>query len=133
VTQKAFVDGLKQVKVSISLNPRNDETTQLCKYVIPDHHYLESWGDAEPRSGFFSLMQPTINPLFKTRQWQESLLKWNGAVADFHTYFKNYWMGKLGSEVSYEKALQDRYYHNTSITPVSAVSANITDTDHRLR
>ena len=125
---KAFVDGLKQVKVSISLNPRNDETTQLCKYVIPDHHYLESWGDAEPRSGFFSLMQPTINPLFKTRQWQESLLKWNGAVANFHTYFKNYWMGKLGSEVSYEKALQTGIISNTSITPVSAVAANITDT-----
>ncbi|HEX5153916.1 MAG TPA: TAT-variant-translocated molybdopterin oxidoreductase [Parafilimonas sp.] len=125
---KAVVDALKQVKATISFNPKNDETTQLCKYVIPDHHYLESWGDAEPRSGFISLMQPTINPLFKTRQWQDSFLKWSGAVADYHTYFKNYWMGKLGSELNYEKALQAGVINNASVTSVTAVSANTTDT-----
>ena len=104
---KAFTDALKKVKVSISFNPKNDETTQLCKYVIPDHHYLESWGDAEPKSGFISLMQPTINPLFKTRQWQDSLVKWSGTSPDYHTFFKNYWVGKLGNEDSFDKALQD--------------------------
>ena len=104
---KAFTDGLKKVKVSVSLNAKNDETTQLCKYVIPDNHYLESWGDAEPRSGYVSLIQPTINPLFKTRQWQDSILKWTGAASDYHTFFKTYWTGKLGSNVAYEKAMQD--------------------------
>ncbi len=104
---KAFKDALKNVKVTVSFNSKNDETTQLCKYVIPDHHYLESWGDAEPKTGFISLMQPAINPLFKTRQWQDSIVKWSGAAADYHTYFRNYWNGKLGGEPAFNKALQD--------------------------
>ncbi len=104
---KAFTDALKNVKVTVSFNPKNDETTQLCKYVIPNHHFLESWGDAEPKSGFISFMQPTINPLFKTRQWQENLVKWAGIAPDYHTFFHNYWVGKLGGEMAFDKALQD--------------------------
>ena len=104
---KAFTDALKNIKVTVSFNSKNDETTQLCKYVIPDHHYLESWGDAEPKAGFISLMQPTINPLFKTRQWQDSIVKWGGVAADYHTYFKNYWITKSGGELAFDKVLQD--------------------------
>ncbi len=73
-----FKTGLAKVKLSVSFNEKMDETTELCQYSIPTHHYLESWGDAEPKTGYFSLMQPTINPLFKTRSWQDTLLKWIG-------------------------------------------------------
>ncbi len=104
---KRFADGLKKVKLSVSFNAKMDETTELCKYVIPDHHYLESWGDAEPKTGFVSLIQPTINPLFKTRQWQDSLLKWSGSPTDYIAFYKQYWVGKLGSESHWDKALQD--------------------------
>ncbi len=38
--------GLKKVKFSVSFSPKNDETTQLAQYVIPDHNYLASCGDA---------------------------------------------------------------------------------------
>ncbi|MDX2047900.1 MAG: TAT-variant-translocated molybdopterin oxidoreductase, partial [Chitinophagaceae bacterium] len=38
---KKFADGLKKVKASVSFNEREDETTELCKFVIPDHHFLE--------------------------------------------------------------------------------------------
>ena len=120
---KAFTDALKNVKVTVSFNPKNDETTQLCKYVIPDHHYLESWGDAEPKSGFVSLMQPTINPLFKTRQWQDSLVKWSGAATDYHTFFKNYWTGKLGSANAFDKALEDGVINNNGNTSAGASHA----------
>ncbi|QEC67966.1 4Fe-4S dicluster domain-containing protein [Panacibacter ginsenosidivorans] len=99
--------GLKKTKVTVSFNPRQDETTLNCKYVIPDHHFLESWGDAEPKTGYYSLMQPTIYPLFKTRQWQDNLLKWTGAATDYLAYVKNFWLTKLGSEVAWDKALQD--------------------------
>lgn len=123
---QAFANALKKVKVAVSLNPKNDETTQLCKYVIPDHHYLESWGDAEPKSGFVSLMQPTINPLFKTRQWQDTLLKWVGAASDYHTYFKNYWLGKLGNETAFDKALQAGIVNNASTR--TSIASSIADT-----
>ena len=43
--------------------------------ILPTHHYLESWGDAEAKTGYVSFLQPTIYPLFKTRPYQTSLLK----------------------------------------------------------
>ncbi|HEY2727154.1 MAG TPA: [Fe-S]-binding protein, partial [Parafilimonas sp.] len=113
---KAFTDALKNVKVTVSFNPKNDEITQFCKYVIPDHHFLESWGDAEPKSGFVSLMQPTINPLFKTRQWQDSLLKWSGAAPDYHMFFQNYWTGKLVGADAFDRALQNGIINNAPIS-----------------
>lgn len=124
-----FKAGLAKVKLSVSFNAKLDETTELCKYVIPDHHYLESWGDAEPKSGYVSFIQPTIAPLFKTRQWQDSLLTWMGgdkvaapaaagdsakaaapvmaAGANWVNYLKNYWAAKLGSQDTWDKALRD--------------------------
>ena len=101
-----FNAGLKKVKTSISFNTKLDETSVLCKYVLPDHHFLESWGDAEGKSGYISLIQPTINPLFKTRQWQDSLLKWSGAAADYSSFVKTYWSAKVGGETGWDKALQ---------------------------
>lgn len=102
-----FKAALKKVKLSVSFGEKMDETTELCNYIIPTHHYLESWGDAEPKSGYVSFLQPTIYPLFKTRPWQTSLLKWSGNNTDYDTYFKNYWSAKLGSSEAFDKALQD--------------------------
>jgi MoCo/4Fe-4S cofactor protein with predicted Tat translocation signal len=103
----AFISGLKKVRLSISFNPKMDETTELCNYIIPTHHYLESWGDAEPKPGFVSFIQPTIFPLFKTRPFQTSLLKWSGNNTEWEAWFRNYWMGKTGGTAGFDKALQD--------------------------
>jgi len=102
-----FKSGLKKVKASFSFNDRLDETTELTKLVLPAPHFLESWGDAEAKPGYFSFLQPTIAPLFKTRPLQDSLLKWSGNATTYEAYFKQYWIGKLGSMEAYEKALQD--------------------------
>ena len=118
-----FKTGLKKVKVTVSLNGKNDETTQLCKFVIPDHHYLESWGDAEVKPGFISFLQPTIAPLFKTRQWQDSLLKWSGASSDYVSFLKTYWGSKVGGENGWNKALQDGVI-NPTVTTISSASFN---------
>jgi MoCo/4Fe-4S cofactor protein with predicted Tat translocation signal len=99
--------GLGKVKTTVSFNDRLDETTELCKFVLPAPHFLESWGDAEPRPGYYSFLQPTIAPLFKTRPFEDSLLKWSGNTTTYQAYFKQYWTGKLGSVEAYEKALQD--------------------------
>jgi molybdopterin-containing oxidoreductase family iron-sulfur binding subunit len=102
-----FKAALKKVKFSVSFGERMDETTELCNYILPTHHYLESWGDAEPKSGVTCFIQPTIFPLFKTRPFQPSLLKWGGNTTDYDTYFRNYWTTQLGSPDAFDKALQD--------------------------
>jgi molybdopterin-containing oxidoreductase family iron-sulfur binding subunit len=103
----AFVNGLKKVKLTVSFNGKMDETTELCNFLIPSPHYLESWGDAEARQGYLSFIQPTINPLFKTRPFQASILKWSGNNTDHATWFREYWIGRLGGQAAFDKALQD--------------------------
>ena len=120
---KRFVDGLKKVKVTVSFNTKLDETTELCKYVVPDHNYLESWGDAEPKAGVVSFIQPTIYPLFKTRQWQDTLLKWSGSTTDYLATLKTFWGGKLGGEAGWNKALQDGIYNGDAAGSVAGNSS----------
>ncbi|MEP6699677.1 MAG: TAT-variant-translocated molybdopterin oxidoreductase [Bacteroidota bacterium] len=111
-----FKTALKKVGVTVSFSEKMDETTELCEYIIPNHHYLESWGDAEAKTGYTSFLQPTIYPLFKTRPFQTSLLRWNGSTQDYETYFKEYWTAKLGSADAFNKALQDGVVESTSTT-----------------
>lgn len=89
---KDFVDGLKNVKLSISCNDRLDETSSLCTFSCPDNHYLESWNDAEPKMGMYSVTQPTISPLYHTRQVGDSLLNWMGSSEDYYSYMKGLWL-----------------------------------------
>ena len=134
---QAFINGLKKVRLSISFNEKMDETTELCNYSIPAPHFLESWGDAEIKPGFISFMQPTINPLFKTRPFQTSLLKWSGNNTEWELYFRQYWSGQLGGIQGFEKALQDGVVErggtaaravNTALTDPTATTRNTTDT-----
>ena len=114
--------GLAKVKTTISFNAKLDETTALCKYSIPAPHFLESWGDAEPISGHISFIQPTISPLFKTRAFEDSLLKWAGDATNYTTYLKNYWSAKLGGENGWNKTLQVGVLNPTT---ASMAGANI--------
>jgi len=86
-----FVSGLARVKISVSFATASDETSKTAKFICPHNHYLESWNDAQPMKNIYSLGQPTINKIYATRQFQESLLKWIGVEPDFYAYIKIYW------------------------------------------
>src|SRR5690606_1796325 len=111
-----FIEGLKKTKLSVSFSDRMDETTSLCQYAVPDHHWLESWGDAEPKTGYFSFIQPTIAPLFKTRAFADSLLTWAGETETYHDIWNAYWVAKTGSQANFDKVLQDGVYEPSAPT-----------------
>jgi molybdopterin-containing oxidoreductase family iron-sulfur binding subunit len=120
---KKFIAGLKKVPVSVSFNATMNETTEHCKFSIPHHHWLESWGDAEPKTGTYCLQQPTINPLFKTRAFETSLLKWSGATSEYETFFREFWTARLGSTDAFNTTLQVGFA--TGVAPSSpAVFSN---------
>ena len=92
-----FAEAYKKVKTKVSFAQVLDETAQLADINCPDNHYLESWGDANPKRDTYSLQQPTINPIFGqprhegTRQFQDSLLKWSDVKTDYLKYLQGYW------------------------------------------
>ncbi|UYZ63311.1 TAT-variant-translocated molybdopterin oxidoreductase [Hymenobacter weizhouensis] len=116
------VAGLKKVKTTISLNDRLDETGSLCTYAAPDHNWMESWNDYEPKRGYLSLAQPVITPLFATRQAQDSLLTWAGNPTSYYHYLRNQWRGVLGGnfQKAWDKAVHDGVARGTA-TPATAV------------
>jgi molybdopterin-containing oxidoreductase family iron-sulfur binding subunit len=83
-----FVSGLKKVKLSAAFSLREDETASITTIAIPAPHYLESWNDLILTKGTYSLTQPTIRPLFSSKQFQEGLLSWIGNSADYYDYIK---------------------------------------------
>jgi molybdopterin-containing oxidoreductase family iron-sulfur binding subunit len=87
-----FLSGLEKVSLAVSLSDRRDETSSHAHAICPDHHFLESWGDAEPVDSHYSLAQPLIAPLFATRSAQESLLRWMGQEQpDYYAYLRGFW------------------------------------------
>jgi MoCo/4Fe-4S cofactor protein with predicted Tat translocation signal len=91
-----FTAAVKKVGTVVSFSGTRDESAAMAHYICPDHHYLESWGDAEPEKGKYSLAQPTIKNLYNTRQMQDSLIKWAGInAADYYTYLQNFWRSNM--------------------------------------
>ncbi|MDO5656441.1 MAG: TAT-variant-translocated molybdopterin oxidoreductase [Flavobacteriaceae bacterium] len=74
-----FKEILQKVPVSVALTDQNHETAKSVNVVAPTHHWLESWGDFMPMTGVYTLQQPTIQPIFNTRQFQDSLIAWTSA------------------------------------------------------
>ncbi len=101
---KEFVSGLKKVNTKISFADTMDETAQACDYVCPDNNFLESWNDAEPVTGYYSITQPTIQPIFDTRQFQNSLLIWMGVNGDFSDYMESQWKNILTDVPNFDQA-----------------------------
>ncbi|MCW9037368.1 4Fe-4S dicluster domain-containing protein, partial [Altibacter sp.] len=83
-----------------------DATASLAQLVAATPHYLESWGDLQMKKGSFSLIQPTIRPLFNTRQFQDCLLKWTANPKNYYDYIKETWASVLGG-TSWNQALHD--------------------------
>ena len=83
-----FIDGLKKVKTSVAFSTKEDETASLTTIAAAVPHYLESWGDLSLTKGSYSLTQPTIRPLFDTKQFQEVLMSLNGTAGSYYDYLK---------------------------------------------
>lgn len=77
----ALAEALKSVKNKIGILYAPSETAAVCDLILPVNHVLESWGDAEAKKGQVSLIQPTISPLFDTKQAGEIFLAMAGDSA----------------------------------------------------
>ena len=139
----ALQTAINKAPVKISLSDREDETASNCDFICPDSNYLESWNDAEPVKGMFSLGQPTIENLFDTRQAQSSLLTWADAVnTDYHYYIQANWKanvfpkqsGMSSFDAFWDKSLQDGIFETTAAASGSiAFNGNVQDAAVKLK
>ena len=107
-----FKAALSKVNTVVAVADKNNDVAKAAKVVIPVSHWLESWGDIMPEAGLYSLMQPTIQKVYKSRQIEESLLVWtNGKGAtnnNFYDYLKANAVSILGG-TSFNQALYNGF------------------------
>jgi molybdopterin-containing oxidoreductase family iron-sulfur binding subunit len=59
-----FAKKLSAVKATVRLGLYDDETSHVCRWHVPQAHYLEAWGDARGWDGTAGIVQPLIEPLY---------------------------------------------------------------------
>jgi MoCo/4Fe-4S cofactor protein with predicted Tat translocation signal len=122
-----FKKSLTKVPFVIAVADKKNEMYKAAKAVIPVANWLESWGDIEPQSGVYSLMQPTIQKIYKSRQIEESLLVWkngkNNAANNYYDYLKASSASVLGG-TSFNKALYNGIVASANATTLSYAGGN---------
>jgi Fe-S-cluster-containing dehydrogenase component len=113
-------DLIKKAGFTLYMGSARNETAEACQHLCPDHHFLESWGDAEPVSGSYSLQQPCISPIFNTRAFPVSLLVWADQHRQYTDLIKELWQsdmapaGEKDSETWWVKTLQTGFFEKES-------------------
>lgn len=103
-----FTDAYKNLPFSLAFSMKEDETAVLAQIIGATPHYLESWGDCQFKKGTFSLIQPTIRPLFNTQQFQECLVRWTQSGPSYYEFLKDFWSNNiLESGNHWNQALHD--------------------------
>tara|TARA_B100001750_G_scaffold248488_1_gene280184 strand:- start:9466 stop:12528 length:3063 start_codon:yes stop_codon:yes gene_type:complete len=109
--QNKLKKSFKKVNVITQLTLKENETSPFVDYIIPKNHFLESWGDSNPKNGMYTLRQPVINPLFDSIQVEDFLLKLLGNSKNYKDYLKSFWKKSiLQSTTNWNQVLHDGFY-----------------------
>ncbi|MDD9952274.1 MAG: 4Fe-4S dicluster domain-containing protein [Zetaproteobacteria bacterium] len=106
---------LERIPFVVSIQNFPNEMDDVAEFVLPNNHYLESWGDAQPVAGFWSMRQPVVRSTTNSRQ-AEDILLWVLAYMekslpykDYRAYLRKRWQkiyDMSGTKVSYDHFLQ---------------------------
>jgi MoCo/4Fe-4S cofactor protein with predicted Tat translocation signal len=110
-----FKEGLDKVDLTVSFSTNWNETSENVDYVAASNHYLESWGDVEIKKGHYTLMQPTIQELFDTKQLQTAVLSWTGSDKTYYDYIKETWTSTVLNGADWGQALQDGVFSASTL------------------
>ena len=105
-----FEEALSKVENVVYVGSYLDETAIKAKVVAAESHGLESWGDVNPAKGVYSIVQPTIRPLWDTRSFLEMLMAWTGVSGNAHDLVRSTWRelhGRYGAGRSFDSFWDD--------------------------
>ncbi len=95
---------LQAANLVVSLTDLIDETAREADLILPLSHPLESWGDAEPQQGIYSLLRPALQKQYDTYPEAEILLQLQERISegplkvDYETTLRSAWRNYFGPE-----------------------------------
>lgn len=90
-SELGFAEAMDKVKTVATFALRPNATTEKSKYIGALHHYLEAWNDVNPVKGHYAIAQPSIRPLFDTKQFEDALLFLTASDKSYYDYIKANW------------------------------------------
>jgi Fe-S-cluster-containing dehydrogenase component/anaerobic selenocysteine-containing dehydrogenase len=72
--RNVWKNAISKIPETYRIGLYEDETALDCTWRLPEHHWLESWGDFESGADFIALRQPVIGPIYDSRLAEELLL-----------------------------------------------------------
>ncbi|MCU0284993.1 MAG: 4Fe-4S dicluster domain-containing protein [Acidobacteria bacterium] len=88
---KTLLETIKNIRFKVVITDRPGPLTEICDLVLPLAHFLESWGDVEPRAGIKCLVQPAILPMHHTKSEGEILLTLLSREQTYRDYLFKQW------------------------------------------
>ena len=91
-----FAERLKSVTLPVHLSSYLNETSALCRWHVPESHFLEAWSDARAYDGTYSIVQPLIKPLYNSHSAHELLDTLFGQGRSEYDIVQSHWIDKYG-------------------------------------
>jgi molybdopterin-containing oxidoreductase family iron-sulfur binding subunit len=106
-----FAMALDKVSYRVHLGMYTNETSQLSHWHIPESHYLEAWSDNRSHTGLASIVQPLIQPLYKTKSVHDLLAVLTGqpGVPGLEIVNK-YWESQGIGAIAWRRSLHDGFH-----------------------
>jgi molybdopterin-containing oxidoreductase family iron-sulfur binding subunit len=121
--------GKPRIPLRVHHSLYENETTRLCNWLVPEAHWLESWGDVRAYDGTVSIVQPLIAPLYNGRMRQEmvaALGPWPaaGPYDALRAHWRGFWQehGQRGAtdfEHFWTESLRNGVVAGTALQPLS--------------
>lgn len=145
-TRSGFTEALDNVPFVVSFSSLPDETTAHANLILPDHHFLESWGDYSPRSDLISIQQPAMQPVFNTRATADIIINVSQKIdrlaeqftySDYSEKLYSYWESavrkKSNKDVPWEEFWPGVLTNGGSFRETAPVEVTLKDISNNLQ
>ena len=119
-------DAIQKAKVRIRLGLHNDETSEICQWLVPEAHAFEFWSDAPAYDGTISIIQPLITPLYNGKSAHDIFAAFTDTPEKTsHTLVREYWQSKhAGADFNdwWNRSIHDGFIKDSAAAPVTATA-----------
>jgi molybdopterin-containing oxidoreductase family iron-sulfur binding subunit len=108
----------------VRLGLYDDETSEVCQWLIPENHPFEFWSDAPAYDGSMSIIQPLIAPLYGGKSSHDLLSAFTDTPEKTsHASVRDYWKTKhtgADFETWWSRSVHDGYIKDSALPAVKA-------------
>ena len=115
---------IQKAKLRVRLGLYDDETSEVCHWLIPETHPFEQWGEAPAHDGTMTIMQPLIAPLYGGKSAYEILNAFTETPekSGYQT-LRDYWSAKhtgADFETWWKHSVHDGFIRDSALPAVTA-------------